>query len=194
LLAAHYLHRLPADYDLNKLRIRARARGALWDAAPELHFKGFLLREAGRYGAVESSYSSLYLWRSDQAFADFLLADRFRNVTNSFGRARIHARVVLDARRGSAQHTRFILEETLDIGRDEDLGQAFLREVERNRAVATRPGVAACVTAVDAASWRFWRYLLVESAEVKPGTSAIAYEVLHLARPLLHLLPEGQPA
>lgn len=140
MLTAHYLHRLPADYDLNTVRTRAKGRGALWDAAPELYFKGFLLREAGKYGAIENSYSSLYLWRSDQAFADFLLTDRCRNVTNSFGRAQIDTRVVLDARRGSAQQTQLVFEETFDIARDVDLGQAFVREV--NVTGQRSPGLA----------------------------------------------------
>ncbi|VVE37840.1 hypothetical protein PAQ31011_04017 [Pandoraea aquatica] len=33
MLTAHYLHRLPADYDLNAIRARGKTRGALWDAA-----------------------------------------------------------------------------------------------------------------------------------------------------------------
>ncbi len=192
MLSAHYLRRLPADYDLSAIRTRGKVRGALWDDAPELYFKGFLLREAGKYGATENSYSSLYLWRSDQAFADFLLTDRYRNVTSSFGRAAIETRVVLDARRGRAQHAQLVFEETHDIARDADLGQAFIREVECNRAEAARPGVVASVTALDTLGWRFSRYLLAESVDVRPSDSAIAYEVVHLARPLLDTLPEGQ--
>ncbi|MDR3396455.1 MAG: DUF4865 family protein [Pandoraea sp.] len=194
MLTAHYLHRLPADYDLNTIRTRGKTRGALWDAAPELYFKGFLLRETGKYGATENSYSSLYLWHSAQAFADFLLTDRYRNVTSSFGRAPIETRVVLDAHRGPGLQAQFVFEETFDIARDADLGQAFIREAERNRTEAARPGVVASVTALDTQGWRFSRYLLAESVEARPGDAAIAYEVVHLAKPLLHTLPDGRPA
>jgi len=192
MLTAHYLHRLPADYDLNAIRARGKTRGALWDDAPDLYFKGFLLREAGKYGATENSYSSLYLWRSDQAFADFLLADRYRNVTASFGRAAIETRVVLDARRGHAQQTQFVFEETVDITRDADLGQAFIREVARNAATAVRPGLVASVTALDTLNWRVSRYVLAESFDARPSDAAIAYEVVHLSSPLLHTLSEGR--
>ena len=192
MLTAHYLHRLPADYDLNTIRTRAKGRGALWDAAAELYFKGFLLREAGQHGAIENSYSSLYLWRSDQAFVDFLLADRYHTVTNSFGRAQIHTRAALDARRGSAQDARFVFEETIDIGLDADLGAALAREVELNKATAERPGIVAAVTALDTVLWRFSRYVLAESAELKSSDTAITYEAVHVSKPLLHELPDAR--
>jgi hypothetical protein len=68
-IIAHYAHRLPANYDIKLIRARAKERGVLWDAVPELYFKGFLLRESGQHGAVANSYSSLYLWRQDQPSA-----------------------------------------------------------------------------------------------------------------------------
>ena len=193
MLTAHYLHRLPSDYDLNAIRTRGKARGALWDDAPDLYFKGFLLREAGKHGAIENSYSSLYLWRSDQAFADFLLADRYRNVTNTFGRAQIETRLVLAAHKGRALQTAFVFEETVEIARDADLGAALTREVARNKAATAQPGVVAAVTALDTVGWRFSRYLLTEHEEAKPGDTAVAYEAVHLSQPLLSTLPDGQP-
>lgn len=194
MLTAHYSHRLPIDHDLDAIRARARTRGALWDDAPDLFFKGFLLRTAGNHGAIENSYSSLYLWRSEQAFADFLLADRYSNVTRSFGRARIDTRVVLDACRGSASTANFVLEDTFDIARDADLGRAFNGEVQHNRAAARGQGVVAAVTALDTVNWRFSRFLLTESALHNRGDTAVIYEILYLASPLLHSLPEGDAA
>ena len=38
-----------------KQRKRAKVRGPLWDATPELCFKGFLLQENGRLGAIANS-------------------------------------------------------------------------------------------------------------------------------------------
>src|ERR1700724_3197834 len=77
MIIAHYAHRLPASYDIGIIRDRAKARGALWDAVAELYFKGFLLRERGRLGAIANNYSSLYLWRRDDAVRDFLTSGRF---------------------------------------------------------------------------------------------------------------------
>ena len=73
MIIAHYAHRLPADYDVQIIRNRAAARGHLFDAIPELYFKAFLLRERGCFGAIANEYSSLYLWRADQGFRDFLV-------------------------------------------------------------------------------------------------------------------------
>src|SRR5579863_3967819 len=92
MLIAHYSHRLPADYDISIVRSRAHARGPLWDAIPKLYFKAFLLRERGRFGAIANEYSSLYLWREDEGFRNFLVDGRYRVVTDSFGRAAIETR------------------------------------------------------------------------------------------------------
>jgi hypothetical protein len=55
MIIAHYAHRLPADYDIKIIRDRAGRRGHLFDAIPELYFKAFLLRERGRFGAIQNA-------------------------------------------------------------------------------------------------------------------------------------------
>ena len=107
MIIAHYAHRLPAEYDLGIIRDRAVQRGPLWDDVPGLHFKGFLLRERGRFGAIANEYSSLYLWQTDEALRDALLAGRYKTVTDSFGRAAIKTRFALDARRGAGRDAKF---------------------------------------------------------------------------------------
>ena len=191
MLTAYYVHRLPADYDIGIIRARAQKRGSLWDDMPDLYFKGFLLREAGRYGATENNYASLYLWRNDQAFRDFLMKGHYRNVTNSFGRAGIQARLALDARRGAAEAARFAYLDEVDIPADADLDATLAREIERNRDEAARPGTLAAAVSLDPLRWRLSRILLSEN---EPGarSAGTAYQILHLARPLLHTLdPEA---
>lgn len=185
---AHYIHRLPADYDIGIIRSRARERGALWNDVPDLQFKGFLLRERGRYGAIASSYSSLYLWRTDEAFRNFLVSGRYKVVTDSFGRADIQTRFSLDERRGRANDARFIIKQELGIPLDADLTAAFAGEIARNREVAEQPGTVAAIIGVDPQNWTFTRILLSEHEPAGDG-DAVAYEVLHLARPLLNSLP-----
>lgn len=188
MIVAHYEHRLPADYEIESIRARANARGPLWDTAADLYFKGFLLREAGRFGAIANSYSSLYLWRSDEAFRVFLTSGRYRTVTDLFGRASIQTRIVLDAHRGSGKHARFAYAEELDIPTDADLTEAFASETERNQQIAAQPGTVAAVVGLDTQSWRFTRIRLSET-EPTGHESGTRYEVLHLARPLLDTLP-----
>ena len=48
MIIAHYAHRLPANYDIGIIRDRAKARGGMWDAVPELYFKGFLALQTHR--------------------------------------------------------------------------------------------------------------------------------------------------
>jgi len=188
MIFAHYAHRLPADYDIDIIRNRARARGHLFDTIPELYFKGFLLRERGRFGAIQNEYSSLYLWRRDEGLRDFLVGGRYKSVTDSFGRAQIETRFALDAQRGRAHEPRFAYKQTLDIPHDSDLTTAFCGEIERNRAIAREPGTIAAAVGIDVQNWRFTRILLSEREPSGVGGEE-AYQILYLARPLFDTLP-----
>ena len=187
MIIAHYAHRLPADYHVDIIRNRARARGHLFDAIPELYFKAFLLRERGRLGANQNEYSSLYLWRKDEGFRDFLVDGRTKSVTDSFGRPAVETRLVLDAHKGSGEAARFLYRQDEDISPDTDLTSAFAGEIARNREAAQQPGVIAAAVGVDAQNWKFSRVLLSEKEVSGRGT---AYQVLYLAKPLLVELPK----
>src|SRR6516162_6361998 len=143
MIIAHYAHRLPADYDIGIIRNRAKSRGHLFDAIPELYFKAFLLRERGRFGANQNEYSSLYLWRRDEGFRDFLVDGRTKSVTDSFGRPQGETRFVLDALKGSGEQARFFYKHEQDLPRDADLTEAFAAEIARNRESAKETGVVA---------------------------------------------------
>jgi hypothetical protein len=192
-IIAHYAHRLPADHDVAAIRKRAKVRGQLWDAVPRLFFKAFLLRERGHFGAIANEYSSIYLWREDEAFRDFLVDGRYRFVTDTFGRAAIETRVVLDASRGSEREARFATKHEQDIPLDADLTAAFAAEIERNREIAQRPGAVVAAVGIDAERWKFTRVLLSEN-EPSGRDEGTAYQVLYLAQPLLAELPEATPA
>ncbi|KAA0076742.1 DUF4865 family protein [Tardiphaga sp. P9-11] len=188
MIVAHYEHRLPADYDLGLIRSRAQERGPLWDAKPELYFKGFLLRESGRFGATTSSYSSLYLWRHDEAFRDFLVNGGYKIVVDMFGRARIETRVALDARKGAGREARFAYRQDVAIPPDADLAAAMTGEIERNADLSARAGIVAAVIGLDAEKWVFIRVLLSENEQTDAGA---CYQILHLAQPLLDRLPHA---
>jgi hypothetical protein len=189
MIIAHYAHRLPADYDIGVIRDRAGRRGHLFDAIPELYFKAFLLRERGRFGANQNEYSSLYLWRKDEGFRDFLADGRTKSVTDSFGRPQIETRFVLDAHKGDGKQARFLFKQEQDITIDTDLTSAFADEVARNREAADQAGVVASAVGVDAERWKFTRVLLSEK-EPTGREQGTAYQVLYLAQPLLAELPK----
>jgi hypothetical protein len=190
MIIAHYAHRLPADYDIALIRERAKRRSALWNDVPELYFKAFLLRERGRLGATASSYSSLYLWQRDQAFREFLVAGRYRTVTDSFGRAEIATRFALDARRGPASTADIAVLDETPIPPDADLTERLSLAIADNRAAAQQPETAAAVVGIDTRNWTLLRIALV-SDEPKDARVGTRYEILHLAKPLLDGLPRG---
>ena len=183
MIIAHYAHRLPSDYDVQIIRNRAKARGHLFDAIPELYFKAFLLRERGRYGAIANEYSSLYLWRRDEGFRDFLVDGRTKSATDSFGRPRIETRFVLDALKARAEEARFLYKQEQDIPPDADLTSAFAAEIGRNRETAKEAGVVASAVGVDAENWKVTR-VLVSEKEPTGQEQGAAYQILYLAQPL----------
>jgi hypothetical protein len=189
MIIAHYAHRLPADYDTDIIRSRAAARGHLFDAIPELYFKAFLLRERGRFGAIANEYSSLYLWRADQGFRDFLVDGRTKSVTDSFGRPQIETRFALDALKGEGREARFLYRQEQDIPLDGDLTSLFAEEIARNRESARKAGVFAAAVGVDAQRWKFTR-VVVSEKEPSGHEQGNAYQVLYLAKPLLAELPK----
>jgi hypothetical protein len=160
----------------------------LFDAIPELHFKAFLLRERGRFGAIQNEYSSLYLWRKDEGFRNFLVDGRTKSVTDSFGRPQIETRFVLDAWKGSGEAPRFLYKQEQVIAHDTDLTSAFAEEIARNREAVQVAGVVAAAVGVDAQNWKFTRVVLSER-EPSSAKGEEAYQILYLARPLLETLP-----
>jgi hypothetical protein len=186
MIIVHYAHRLPADHDLGALRRWLKERGAVWDAVPELYFKAFLLREAGRIGATANSFASLYLWQQDKAFRDWLVRGGYKIVTDSFGRAEIETFFALDAFRGKAGEARFLYRDDIAIPLDADLTDAFARER------ATQPDVISAVVGLDPRNWKFVRVLLSD-AEPDASARGVAYQIAHLSRPLLDTLPQEAP-
>jgi hypothetical protein len=188
MILAHYAHRLPADYDIGIIRARAQRIAAEWDSAAGIYFKAFLLRERGQHGAGASSYSSLYLWKQEEALRDFLTSGRFRVVTNSFGRPAIDMRLPIDVRRGPARDAKIAVIDETAIPLDADPTEFLIEEAGRNRALAHRPEIVAAVTAVDTREWRVLRAVLAASpTSALPGGTH--YQVLHLARPNFDELP-----
>ena len=192
MIIAHYANRLPKNYDLGPIRTLTRERGPIWDVRPELYFKAFLLREAGRFGAIANNFSSLYLWPHDKAFRDWLVRGGYKIVTDPFGRAEIETFFALDAFRGKAGEARFLYRDDIAIALDADLTDAFASEIGRAREDATQPDVVAAIVGLDPRNWKFVRVLMSE-AEPDASARGIAYQIAHLSRPMLDTLPQGGP-
>jgi Domain of unknown function (DUF4865) len=192
MIIVHYAHRLSAGFDFGPLRRWLKERGAVWDAAPKLYFKAFLLREAGRFGATANNFSSLYLWQEDKAFRDWLVRGGYKIITDIYGRAEIETSFALDAFRGKAGEARFLYRDDIAIPLDADLTDAFAREIELARERATQPDVISAVVGLDPRNWKFVRVLLSD-AEPDASARGVAYQIAHLSRPLLDTLTKGTP-
>jgi len=190
MIMIHYQIRLPSDYDVGGIRKFLEQRGAVWDAVPELYFKAFLLREAGNFGAIANSFSSVYLWQHDKAFRDWLVRGGYKVVTDRFGRGEIETFFALDAFGGKGNQARFLYREDLDISPDADLTAAFAQEIELARERAIRPDVVSAAVGLDPRNWKFVRILLSQR-EPRESERGVAHEIVHLSRPLLDTLPQG---
>ncbi len=188
MVIVHYATRLPAGHDIAALRDWVKGRGAVWDKAPDLCFKAFLLREAGRFGATANNFSSLYLWPQDKPFRDWLVRGGFKVITDIYGRAEMETFLALDAFRGRGEEARFLYREDVAILPDDDLTAAFAREAGLARDRAARPDVVTAAVGLDPRGWKFVRVHL-SAAEPGDGDAGVAYQVAHLSRPLLDTLP-----
>mgnify|MGYP005989006809 CR=1 FL=1 len=176
---------------MSRERELALARGPLWDDAPHLYFKAFLLREAGKHGATENGYSSMYLWEHEDWFAEFLSSDRFQLVIDLYGRPDIPTWVALDARRGADVNPRFAYIEDLDIAPDRDARRVLASEVADNGARSQQDGTSAAVVAVDTRNWRVRRIVLSSRAPGDERSRGVCHQIFYLAQPLLRELPTG---
>ena len=190
MIIVHYAHRLPADYDLAVLRRWLKERGTAWDGVPELYFKAFLLREAGRFGAIANGFASLYLWQQDKPFRDWLVRGGYKIVTDVIGRAEVETFFALDAFRGKGSEARFLYKDDISISLDDDLTAAFAKEIALARERSTQPDVISAVVGLDPRNWKFVRILLSEE-EARGSERGVAYQIAHLSRPLLNTLPQG---
>jgi hypothetical protein len=182
MLVARYLHRLPAGFDMYRIRQRAATAGPNWDKHPGLILKAFMMREQGQFGAAANAYSSLYLWQDAAALGSFIAGDGFRFVTDAFGRPRIETWVPLDVRVGRAVTVRSAWREEIAVLPDVDLPTLASRERERNQTIADHTDIRASIVAFDVAAWRLARFV-ISADEPRAREAAVAYEVVYLATP-----------
>lgn len=182
MLMMQYIHRLPADYEMDRIARRAASLGPDWDETPGLGFKAFIAQRRGENGAVNNAYSSLYLWLDDEAAGDFITGERFRKVIDGFGRPAIETWLPLDIHLGSAPGARSVTREDVLIDPADDLPALKRSESERNASAVKQSGIYAAVTAIDLSNWRLSRFRLSAEAAAAPERGS-AYDILHLARP-----------
>lgn len=188
--AMRYEITLPADYDMEIIRERVRARASALDSFPGLGLKAYLIRERNGSGGV-NQYAPFYLWSDVGAMGEFLWGGGgFRGIVESFGRPRVDhwAGVVFLVGPAvgfppcAATIERRLLPAHTDP--EEDVRAA----VEHAHRRALLPEVHSTAVAVDPVRWELVEFSLWSSAGA--GTHADeSYEVLHLSTPHADCLP-----
>src|SRR5262249_40611984 len=124
------------------IRQRAASRGPDWDSVPGLIFKGFLIREKGKFGAIGKAYSSLYLWRDADAFAAMIAGDRFKAVTDTFGRPAVETFIVLASAFGLARDAAFVRRADTLVPAEADFAALKKREAQAAQEIAAHEGTS----------------------------------------------------
>ncbi|MDE1180859.1 DUF4865 family protein [Paraburkholderia sp.] len=183
MLIKQYEHRLPSDYDIAQIRLRGRSRGVVWDDAQGLAFKAFALRERGLNGAPHHAYTSIYLWLSENAAADFVTGPRFKPVIESFGRPEIRTWLPIAVQPGDVNRTALsIYREELPIDEAADLTALRHAETARSADLAKRPDTIVSVVGIDVSAWQLARFT-VSAAPLREPETGIGYEIAYLASP-----------
>lgn len=185
MILTRYRHRLPADYDMGRIRSRIADRGPLWDDAPGLVFKAFTIEDRAR-GAPANAYASLYLWRTSSAAVDFYAGPAFDAVIATFGRPRSDVWLPLAIARGPAAGARSLAVAERNLAAECDLAAERRAEAQQGAALAVEPDVFAVVSGLDPAGWRLVRFVL-RAEPPDPGTPEIA----HLAAPGIAVLRDA---
>ncbi len=191
MLFARYSIDLPADYDMTRIHDRVTAKADHWNARDGLLFKAFCVTERGTAGAAHNSYAPFYVWRTPEAFGDFLTGAEYGGLASSFGTVPVRTGTVLHVAAGTASNpaagARAVSCQTVRLDAGGPVTDALAGEERRHRAALALDGVCGQVVALDPNSWTLHRYTLLVDADVRPpaadGAECRLMRVLHVATP-----------
>ena len=170
MLAMQYEFVLPADYEMQRIRDRIRAKGNLFDNFPGLVFKAFALCDV-KTDAPVNRYAPFYVWRDSASALAFLSGPLFAAVSAAFGQPAVSVGPVSATRHlptaanmKSALRRHAVLEKPADLGGNLSSG------------TSVGPGA---VSWLDAQRWT--ETVIEFDAPVAEGTG-IRYEIEYLAR------------
>ncbi|MDQ8044137.1 MAG: DUF4865 family protein [Solirubrobacteraceae bacterium] len=193
MLAVQYELPLPADYDMEIIRERVRGRGTVTDTWPDLGFKAYLIRQAGRYGSPVNTYAPFYLWNNTPGFNRFMWDGGFANIVRDFGRppARQWSGLAFDPGPSINATPQTATRDTWSIPGDLDPAVAIAHAVGETGAVAVSPQVHSTALAIDTRTWELVRFTLWRD-EAPADAPGAHFQVLHLSKPGLHEIRAGR--
>ncbi|HJV01847.1 MAG TPA: DUF4865 family protein [Burkholderiaceae bacterium] len=187
MMAMQYSFVLPADYDMDIIRLRIASKGHMLDDFPGLAFKAYLSADRTLGDTAENLYAPFYLWRQPEAMHGFLNGPGFAGVAQAFGWPSIktwtvwHSWMAEDV--AQARHARRITKPIAPY-----TALAALREQEQAEAQALRDsGALAVVVGFEPGNWSLVQFSLWRDAiEAPPQQLPYAeqrYAVGHMSMP-----------
>ena len=189
MFAMQYGFDLPDDFDMGTIRVRVAERGRGFDHLSGLFQKAFLISEVSKQPEQGNRYCPMYLWQDPTGMSDFLLSDKFRAVSQTFGRPVVTTWTPVSFSRGEAVDAVPVsaTQQFIPIAHGADVAEACSRERRLLQADAVLPGLHSAFLGLDANAWQLMRFHLWTGAvRTKEGSR---FEVLHLSAPGLHPPP-----
>lgn len=185
MIGMQYTFSLPDDYDMAQLRARVAERGPMFDKTEGLHQKAFLIAEKGGHGATTNRYAPFYCWKNADALSDFLTGEKFRAVSDAFGRPEVTLWMPLFFGSGHAKFElpTFATAQVFEIAADTDWESARAEQNRIFREWAAQADNHSTFIGVDASSWKMMRFALWTRPQLALGSDVACFEVLHLAAP-----------
>jgi len=185
MIGMQYIFPLPDDHDMQTIRNRVAERGHLFDKLEGLFEKAFLISEKGIAGASKNSYAPFYLWNHDEAISNFLVSDKFKAVSEAFGRPSVKTWLLLYTSIGPAKLDKptFATREIVDIPPESDLEQMRRIEYKVHRQWAEQPANNLGFIGFDAEAWKIVRFALWTGSPESVPAGTETFEVVHLSAP-----------
>ena len=169
--AMRYAITLPSDYNMTIIRERVAKSGHLMDGFQDLLFKAYLISEKAA-GALQNSYSPLYVWKAAAGMNKFIFDGYFDNILRDFGWQHIEIGVAASTALTDAfKNSKYLTEETVAINPTTSLKnhklQAQPQNDETGKLVVYNPDK--------------WQQVVFTFYRDKPETEKTCYEILHLS-------------
>ncbi|WML58530.1 DUF4865 family protein [Neobacillus sp. PS2-9] len=173
---------LPADYDMDIIRLRVQENGHKTDGFPGLLFKAYLTTETVKNGNLYNSYSPLYIWNTAQGMNSFVFDGYYDNILASFGWQHINIGVPLNVSlEENFAKSRYAVEYAGRIPKQQSLVDFSFTAVDQY--VKNAEAKSGNFLIYNPDKWGYSHFsFFQEKPEVAPSSNQTIYEILHISQ------------
>lgn len=171
---------LPDDFEMERVRARARERAGAFDQLPGLLVKFYAVNDLSTANLNE--YSSIYVWSKPSFLTGFFTGDLFDNYANAFGRPTPRWALVdqVNGDFSQLQRTRTAVRQTIGVPRQTHIGRFAKAWEERQKG----SNLLARVIAIDPTRWELIDFQFTSERVTHPvGVNAHVYDIVHVSLP-----------